>query len=77
MTRRGGQARGRYWYTQNFVNLERATIARWTMRQRPWPEEPYSHEYIADLSGQQFTATPLATRTRTRVRKSSWSYPFG
>jgi hypothetical protein len=58
----------RFWRTQGWTNLKRGTIARWTMRQRHWPES-YLTEFMADLSDQQTTATPTATRTRTRVRK--------
>jgi len=47
--RRGGQARARYWESQGWANLDRATFTHWIMRRRHWPEE-YLHECLADLS---------------------------
>jgi hypothetical protein len=45
----GGQARARFWATQDWANLKRATEAHWTLRQRHWTE-PYLQECLADLS---------------------------
>jgi hypothetical protein len=47
----GGQARAHFWATQNWVNLERATFARYTLRQRHWSES-YLTEFMADLSAE-------------------------
>jgi hypothetical protein len=49
---RGGIARANFWESQDWANLERARFTRYTMRQRHWPEEPYLHECLADLSGE-------------------------
>jgi hypothetical protein len=45
-----GKARANFWATQDWANLKRATEARYTLRRRHWPEEPYLHECMADLS---------------------------
>jgi hypothetical protein len=47
----GGQARAIFWETQDWANLERARYAR-ILRRRHWPEEPYLHEFMADLSAE-------------------------
>jgi hypothetical protein len=47
---RGGQARAHYWESQDFANLARGRYAQWVMRRRHWTEEPYLHEFMADLS---------------------------
>jgi hypothetical protein len=59
---RGGQARAIFWATQGWANLERATFARYTLRQRHWPEEPYLHECLADLSA----TLPVKRRRKRR-----------
>jgi hypothetical protein len=63
-TRYGGIQRARYWATQDWANLQRATFTHHIMNRRHWPEEPYLHECLADLSNQL-----PAKRTRRRKRK--------
>jgi hypothetical protein len=48
--------RARYWRKTNWANLKRATLVRWTLEQRAWPQS-YLHECMADLSGELSTAT--------------------
>ena len=62
---RGGQARAHYWESQDWANLKRATQAHWTMRRRHWPEEPYLHECLADLSA----TLPVKRRKRRKFTK--------
>jgi hypothetical protein len=59
----GGKARARYWYMQDYVNLERARYSHWVMKQRHWLEEPYLHECLADLS------VTLHAKRRTKRHK--------
>jgi hypothetical protein len=47
--RRGGRARARFWETQGWANLQRATYVRWTLRRRHWPESCLDG-FMADLS---------------------------
>ena len=44
-----GWMRAAFWRTQGWTNLERGRVSRYTMHQRHWPEEPFLHEFMADL----------------------------
>ena len=61
----GGELRAAFWRSQDWANLERARYAHWVLRRRHWPEEPYLHEFMADLSPDA-RAPRVARRKRPR-----------
>jgi hypothetical protein len=63
-----GDHRARFWRRLHWTNLQRATIAHWTINQRHWPESCLV-EYMADLSDLTDDPTVIASQRRRRKRK--------